>query len=138
MLQQQCKSRHTTYLLKWLYYGQVVGDYLLSTKNKFTKLVRLHNHEYEQPQRKYSDLCKWYTPLHFLLVFDGIKWYRPWSIWSGPTLTHAMLFMLPYARYYNPRLVYFLPHFWIPYLCFQRRFFRKFCSYVWLIFKSSL
>ena len=45
---------------------------------------------------------------------------------------------LPYARHYKPRLVYFLPHFWKPFLCFQGVFFRKFCPYVWLVFKTGL
>ena len=35
------------------------------------------------------------------------------------------------VRHYNPRLVYFLNHFWSPFLCFQGGFFRKFCPYVW-------
>ena len=34
---------------------------------------------------------------------------------------------IPYARHYKPRLVYFLPHFQRPFLCFQGGFFRKFC-----------
>jgi hypothetical protein len=42
-----------------------------------------------------------------------------------------------YARHYNPRLVYVLSHFWRPFHCFQGVFFRKFCPYVWLVFKSG-
>ena len=44
---------------------------------------------------------------------------------------------LPYARHYNPRFVYFLPTFWRPKTFFQGGFFRKFCLYVWLVFKSG-
>ena len=44
---------------------------------------------------------------------------------------------IPYACHYNPWLVYFLPHFRSPFLCFQGGFFRKFCPYVWLVLKSS-
>ena len=39
---------------------------------------------------------------------------------------------IPYACHCNPRFVYFLPHFWRPFLCFQGGFFTKFCPYVWL------
>ena len=35
-------------------------------------------------------------------------------------------YYMPYARHYKPRRVYFLSHFWRPYLCFQGGFFRKF------------
>jgi hypothetical protein len=44
---------------------------------------------------------------------------------------------IPYARHYNPRFVYFLPTFWKSKTFFQRVFFRKFCPYVWLVFKSG-
>ena len=40
-------------------------------------------------------------------------------------------------RHYDPRFVYFYPIFWCPFLCFQWRNFRKFCPYVWLVFKSG-
>ena len=43
-------------------------------------------------------------------------------------------YYLPYVRHYNPWFVYFLPHFWKPFLCFQGGFFTKFCLY---IFKSG-
>ena len=32
---------------------------------------------------------------------------------------------ITYARHYNPQLVYILPHFWSPFLCFQGGFFQK-------------
>ena len=44
---------------------------------------------------------------------------------------------LPYARHYNPRLVYFLPTFWKSKTFFQGGFFKKVCPYVWLVFKSG-
>ena len=44
---------------------------------------------------------------------------------------------IPYARHYNPRLVYFLPTFRKPKTFFQGGFVRKFCPYVWLVFKSG-
>ena len=51
-------------------------------------------------------------------------------------ITHPKVHVL-YARQYNPWFVYFLPTFWGPFLCFQGCFFRKFCLYVWLVFKSG-
>ena len=46
-------------------------------------------------------------------------------------------FWIPYPRHYNLRFVYFLPTFWKPKMFFQGCFFRKFCPYVWLVFKSG-
>ena len=60
--------------------------------------------------------------LHFLLVYAA-----PFKM-AIPNI--------PYARHYKPRLVYFLPHFQRPFLCFKGGFFKKFCPYVWLVFKS--
>ena len=40
-------------------------------------------------------------------------------------------------RHYNPRFVYVLPTFWKSKTFFQGVFFRKFCPYVWLVFKSG-
>ena len=45
---------------------------------------------------------------------------------------------LLYACHYKPRPVHFSLHFWRPNPCFQRGFFRKFCPYVWIVFKSGL
>ena len=33
-------------------------------------------------------------------------------------IIYAIQFYIPYARHYKPRLVYFLPHFQRPFLCF--------------------
>ena len=47
-------------------------------------------------------------------------------------------FWIPYAHHYNPLLLYFLPRFWRPFLCFQGAFSRKFCPYVLSVFKRGL
>ena len=47
-------------------------------------------------------------------------------------------YKLPYARHYNPWFVYFLPTFGVHFFVFKEFFFRKFCPYVWLVFKSGL
>ena len=49
-----------------------------------------------------------------------------------------MLPHLPYGRHYNPQFVYFLPNFWKSKTFFEGGFFRKFCPYVRLVFKSGL
>ena len=45
---------------------------------------------------------------------------------------------IPYTPYmqYAPLYFYIFSHFWGPFLCFQGGFFRQFCLYVWLVFKS--
>ena len=45
-----------------------------------------------------------------------------------PNSDHELAIYVPYARHYKPQLVYFLPHFQRPLLCFLRRFFQKFLS----------
>ena len=50
----------------------------------------------------------------------------------------SIIIEVPYALHYNPWFVYFLSTLRRPFLCFQGGFLRKFCPYVWLIFKSGL
>ena len=57
---------------------------------------------------------------------------------SWPRFKSIISIWLLYARHYNPQLVYSLPNFWKVFLCFQGGFFKKFCPYVWLVFKSIL
>ena len=45
-----------------------------------------------------------------------------------PNSGHELAIYVPYARHYKPQLVYFLPHFQRPLLCFLRRFFQTFLS----------
>ena len=59
------------------------------------------------------------------------------SFMSIPLMLHSQV-NAQYARHYNPRFVYFLPTFWRSKTFFQGGFFRKFCLYVWLVFKSGL
>jgi hypothetical protein len=42
------------------------------------------------------------------------------------------------TRHYKPRLVYFYPIFKDHFFVFKEVFSRKFCPYVWLVFKSGL
>ena len=49
----------------------------------------------------------------------------------------CIAFLIPCARHYNPRFVYFLPTFWKSKSFFQGGFFRKFCPYVWLVLKRG-
>ena len=92
------------------------------------------------------------------LKFETVSLFEnsvSWKMWPVPSnhsglsnvLCHCILWLqffierpchLPYMRYYKPQLVYFLPHFQRPFLCFKGGFFRKFCPYVWLVFKSRL
>ena len=63
--------------------------------------------------------------------------FHPLLFWT----IHAVGFQkfhILYACHYNPRLVYLLPHFIRPFLCFQGVCLRKFSPYVWLLFKSRL
>ena len=46
-------------------------------------------------------------------------------------LRKYVVFYIPYARHYKPRLVYFLPHFQRPFM------YCDLWSYVWLVFKSG-
>ena len=72
----------------------------------------------------------------FLSFFQTIPIFH--DIFENLTTMHSFLslFYILYARHYN-RFVYFLPTFKRPFLCFQRVFFRKFCPYAWLVFKSD-
>ena len=40
-------------------------------------------------------------------------------------LENCLKTKLQYARHYNPRFEYLLPHFWSPFFCFQGSFFEK-------------
>ena len=94
----------------------------------------------------------WRVPLHpHQYSSDRDNFFKIWSpcidfdfLWLnasfGSELIEPVVYFseLPYALQYNLQLLYLVPNFWRPFLCFQRGFFRKFCSYVWLVFISSL
>ena len=72
----------------------------------------------------------------FYPIFEGI-FFGPRYSWLRKPYFQFALYYIPYARHYNPRFVYFLPTFWKSKTFFQGGFFRKFCPYVWLVFKSG-
>ena len=55
------------------------------------------------------------------------------------TQSVANLLFIPYACHYKTWLLYLLPHFWRPFLCFQGFFSENYVfMYVWLVFKIGL
>ena len=74
---------------------------------------------------------KYFLPIFSLtlpetLKANDIKWLSVWDrafsvnfgdvLFSAGTISYYLY--IPYARHYKPRLVYFLPHFQRPFLCF--------------------
>ena len=47
------------------------------------------------------------------------------SVVKGKQNISSLIFKIPDARHYNLQLVYLLPHFWRPFICFQEGFFKK-------------
>ena len=69
-----------------------------------------------------------HVPAAIVLEFSKISHEKAVAWWK----------YIPYMHHYNPQLVYFYPPFLKPISLFSRRFFRKFCPYVWLVFKKVL
>ena len=92
-----------------------------------------------------SNICEGTMATHFLFLFlFSFLYWQCCFDWEENVWKLKFLFLakkldqfwfsvvaiarLPYARHYKPRLVYFLPHFWKPFLCFQGGFFQKILS----------
>ena len=83
-------------------------------------------------------LIRWYFGFIFVwkvcLAFFRLPKVIPdsWSLYYSrketlmQTCTRLQVFVLPYARHYNPRFLYFLPTFWSPKSFFKGLFFLKF------------
>ena len=108
--------------------------------------VNLHNlPKYHWKSQKLGEMTKECNPLcrhiiktqlvsKLLLVLTFVNWYvgpeipnNHWIVVFYSTSTDIITY-IPYARHYNPRFVYFLPHIWRPFFCFQGGFFHKILS----------
>ena len=85
--------------------------------------------------------CKVFTRVCTPLSFEVINKKLSHNVAFASKLFGSQLenhfIALTYKHQYNLQLVYFLPTFWRSKTFFQGGFFRKFCFYVWLVFKSG-